>query len=212
MLGESSGRDDADGPFSLTSNGMNPRDTEVIRLIEQEELTSFTFEGLKRRTGAHPETLSRALDRLEEGDVVEKADEGYRLTSKARQWLSVHPAYGTERRMVLVRTMLPPSVTASELFSALRGRWFGRLRWLGYSDTLSETVLKWVTADGRVQLDAKVVEGEMTIEGVLLKGDDAAEAVRASHELVAFLSRSYARPRPRQRLLFDLGMPTLAPN
>ena len=39
------------------------RDTNVLHIIDEEDLTSFTFEGLKRRLGMHPETLSRLIDR-----------------------------------------------------------------------------------------------------------------------------------------------------
>ncbi len=40
---------------------LSERDADVLALIENEDLTIFTFDGLKRRTGLHPETLSRIL-------------------------------------------------------------------------------------------------------------------------------------------------------
>jgi DNA-binding MarR family transcriptional regulator len=52
------------------------RDLSVLRLIGDEELTGFTFDGLKRRLGAHSETLSRTLDRLESEGIVEKGEQG----------------------------------------------------------------------------------------------------------------------------------------
>ena len=49
---------------------------EVLRFIGEEALLGFTFEGLKRSLGAHSETLSRILDRLEEGNMLEKTERG----------------------------------------------------------------------------------------------------------------------------------------
>ena len=40
---------------------LSERDADVLALIETEDLATFTFDGLKRRTGLHPETLSRIL-------------------------------------------------------------------------------------------------------------------------------------------------------
>ena len=40
---------------------LSERDADVLALIETEDLAIFTFDGLKRRTGLHPETLSRIL-------------------------------------------------------------------------------------------------------------------------------------------------------
>ena len=37
---------------------LSERDTDVLALIENEGLAIFTFDGLKRRTGLHPETLT----------------------------------------------------------------------------------------------------------------------------------------------------------
>jgi hypothetical protein len=40
---------------------LSERDADVLALIETEDLATFTFDGLKRRTGLHSETLSRIL-------------------------------------------------------------------------------------------------------------------------------------------------------
>jgi hypothetical protein len=192
--------------------GVSAKDSEVLRLIEEEELTSFTFEGLKRRVGAHPETLSRSLNRLEELNILERADGAYRLTARGRELLDPHPLARAGGAIPLLRTMLPPTVPIEGIFANLKGRWFGQLRWLGYSDTAGDVVLKWVTADGAVQLDAKLSEGELTIEGRLLQGGNRTAAIRASHELLAHISRTYAGSQSRRRLMFDLSPQPMLPN
>jgi len=192
--------------------GVSDKDSGILNLIGEEELTSFTFEGLKRRAGAHPETLSRSLDRLEGLSILERVDGGYRLTAKGQELLHTNPLSRSRSGVPLVRTLLPPSVPIREIFANLKGRWFGTLRWLGYSETPSEVVLKWVTADGKVQLDARLSEGELTIEGRLLQGEDKVAAIRASHQLMAHISSATTKPRFRRTLLFDLSRRSMMPN
>ena len=56
---------------------LSERDADVLALIEKEDLAVFTFDGIKRRTGLHPETLSRVLARLEEEGILKKQADGY---------------------------------------------------------------------------------------------------------------------------------------
>jgi len=190
---------------------MSERDMGVLRVLEEEELSNFSFEGLKRRVGTHPETLSRVLSRLEDQRIVERAEDGYRVTTEGREQLQVHPAEASAERLTLLKTMLPPSGNPQTIFANLRGKWFGNLRWFGNSKGGSEVVMKWVTDDGKVQLDARFTPGELTIEARLLHGRELASAVRSAHELLAHISRAYARPANRV-LLFDVSPTRFTPN
>ncbi len=185
---------------------------EVLRVIEEEKLASFTFEGLKRRINTHSETLSRILYRLEEQEILEKANEGYRVTEKGRELLGVHPLNSEEPRLMLLRTLLPPEMDMQRVFLDLKGRWFGTLRWLGYSKKGNELVLKWITDDGGIQVDATFSPSALTVEGKLLEGKDLADAIRASHQLVGYVARLYSRPRMRQVAYFRTSEPYLMPN
>ena len=73
---------------------LSERDADVLSLLETEGLATFTFDGLKRRTGLHPETLSRILVRLEEEGIIRKEPEGYSVNPKITE-LKLQPA--TER-------------------------------------------------------------------------------------------------------------------
>jgi DNA-binding MarR family transcriptional regulator len=192
-------------------NPVSERDSDVLKIIEEEDLASFSFEGLKRRIRAHPETLSRTLDRLEEQSIVERGADGYRVTTKGREYLAVHPIEMAEQRLTLLKTMLPPSLDLQQVFHSLKGKWFGSLRWLGYSQD-GGLVLKWVTDDGKVQLDAKFTSADLTIDGRLLQGKDLAVAVRAAHQLLAHISRSYASTRLGRTAFFWAVPSHLVPN
>ena len=199
-------------PEPDVSQQVNSRDMEVLRVIEEEKLASFTFEGLKRRINTHSETLSRILYRLEEQEILEKANEGYRVTEKGKELLGVHPLNSEEPRLMLLRTLLPPEMDMHRVFLDLKGRWFGTLRWLGYSKKGNEFVLKWITDDGGIQVDATFSPNALTVEGKLLEGKDLADAIRASHQLVGYVARLYSRPRMRQVAYFKTSEGYLMPN
>src|SRR4030066_2138683 len=61
---------------------LGERDTDVLSVINSEDLTVFTFDGLKRRLGLHPETLSRILARLEEEGLLKKENPRYRVSPR----------------------------------------------------------------------------------------------------------------------------------
>ncbi len=171
------------------------------------DLLGFTFEGLRRRLGTHSETLSRILHRLEEQMILEKTSEGYHVTHKGKEMIGVKPLAtaqphsATQHRGPILRTLLPYGKASGEAVSGLKGRWFGPLRWLGYSEDERGTTMKWVTGDGAVQIDAIFSGSELVIEGNVREGKDLTDAIKASYQLVGHLSR-FTPAGPEGRVAF----------
>jgi DNA-binding transcriptional ArsR family regulator len=179
---------------------VSARDAEVVRTIEEEELSVFTFDGLRRITGTHPETLSRSLERLEDSGYVVKSPEGYSVTDKARESIVLKPANGGARRVPILHTFLPYEASASTIVAALKGRWFDTIRWVGMAESEDGFVMKWVTDDGSALIDAKFSAGQLDIDAKLAKEADLPKAVRAAHQLMGRISRLYSSPRPGAKL------------
>ena len=175
---------------------VSPRDAEVVRTIEEEELSVFTFDGLRRITGAHPETLSRSLGRLEDDGLVVRSPEGYSVTDKAKESFAPRPAYGGARKVPILHTFLPYDASAKTIVSALKGRWFDTLRWVGMAEADDSLVMKWVTEDGTATIDARFSAGQLDIDAKVAKDADLPKAIRAAHQLIGRISRLYASPRP----------------
>jgi hypothetical protein len=190
---------------------LSDRDAEVVNAIEEEGLTSFSFDGLRRMTGAHPETLSRILDRLEVAGIVVKSPEGYIMAGRSKETLAVHPLGMAGSRVPLLHTLLPYDIDVHSIISELKGKWFGTLRWIGYSLVDEGTTLKWVTEDGRVQIDARFSGGQLDIEAKVSAGSDVSEAVKASHQLMSHVSSHYSRTRGRRMLQIHLLAGYLTP-
>lgn len=172
----------------LSDASLGERDNDVLALLREEDLITFSFDGLKRRLGLHPETLSRILSRLEQEGIVEKKPEGYHVTSRISEFLRM-PSYDGESRVPLLQTFLPSDVSVPQLVSDLRGRWFGFLRWLGLSDNDGNVTLKWITEDGGIQVDANISETALTIEAKFLQDKNMNMALKSSYRLLTHISR-----------------------
>ena len=179
---------------------LTPRDSNILHAIQEEGLTIFAFDGLKRLLGVHQEMLSRVLDRLEDEGLVEKVSEGYRLTPRGSHQVA-RPLSSTQPKIPIVQSLLPHDIDVQRIIAGLKGRWFGSLRWLGYSQTDEGLVLKWITEENSIQIDAKFTENYLSIDAKVGEEKDVSQAVKASHQLMAHISQLYGGPRRGRNLL-----------
>ncbi len=184
------------GIEELDETNLTSRDTGVVQAILDEGLTVFTFDGLKRLLGLHQEKLSRIIDRLEAEGVLEKVPEGYQVTTKGNA-IVPRPLSSAQIPMPIVQSLLPRDIDLDSIVSQLKGRWFGKLRWLGYSKSDDGVVLKWIAEEEGFQIDAKFTDNYLSIDARVGENGQASEAVKAAHLLLGHVSRSYAVPRRR---------------
>jgi hypothetical protein len=178
---------------------LDARDGVVMDIIKKEHLSQFSFDGLRRRSGLHQETLSRILDRLEGEGMLSKSPQGYSVNGPFEPEVEVSgdPHLAS---IPLLQTLLPDDVELSEVTAALRGRWFGRLRWLGMSQEGEAAMLKWISEDAGIQVDAAFSPGQLEVTAIVKEGWKLTDAVKASYELMGHLTRVYARLSPRRRV------------
>lgn len=181
------------------------RDTDVLAVLREEDLATFSFEGLRRRLGLHPETLSRIILRLEQEGFVEKKAEGYGVTSRINKFLRTNPVHNGDSRVPLLQTFLPSDISVMQLVSDLRGRWFGFLRWLGLSDNGGSITLKWITEDGGIQVEAHISETTLVIDAKFLQEKNMNMALKASYQLLNHISKLCSPSRRAQRVAYCSG-------
>jgi hypothetical protein len=167
---------------------LSERDADVLSLIETEDLATFTFDGLKRRTGLHSETLSRILSRLEEEGIIKKGHEGYHVTPKITELRLQQPRKETPTTP-LIQTFLPSDLMTQQLILALKGKWFGLLRWLGISENNQGVTLKWITEDGAIQIAANIQGTALNIEAKFLTSNNLNTALKASYQLMSLIGK-----------------------
>ena len=171
-----------------TDYTLSERDADVLALIETEDLAIFTFDGLKRRTGLHPETLSRILNRLEAEGVIKKESTGYRVTPKITK-LKLNQQHHEEATTPLIQTFLPSDLMTEQLITQLKGKWFGLLRWLGITESRDGITLKWITEDGGIQISANIQGTALNIEAKFLTNSNLNLALKASYQLMANIGK-----------------------
>ena len=187
-------------PVLDEDSNLTPRDTGVLQTVMEEGLTVFTFDGLKRLTGLHQEKLSRIIDRLEEEGLLEKVVEGYRITARGNEAIP-RPLGIAIQPIPIVQSLLPRDVDLQQIISGLKGRWFGGLRWLGYTQNDEGMVLKWIAEEDGVQIDARFTDSYLSIDAKVAEGREVSQAVKAAHQLLGHVSGLYGTPTRRRQHL-----------
>lgn len=163
-------------PFTASGGRLDERVLTTLQELDGR----IAFSGLRRVLGAHPESLSRALRRLEREGLVERVEGGYR----ALQRPSGLAAQVSELRPI-ARVNLPEGMLPETVLGRLAGHWFGSLRWVGVIERPDGRLLAWAGRDG----SGHVLLG---IEGRSLRvfvpqdgGGDPSEAEDAAYEVLA---------------------------
>ena len=188
------------GPDQILEKGydLSDREIEILKTLNQDAESTVAFQGLKRKLGIHQEILSRSLTRLHRDGLIERTPDGYKLKRKDSSLLGKD----LERTLPIIRSYLPPSIGLQTLIMNLRGSWFGRLRWLRYSETDAEKVLTWITEDGKVQIELKLTNASITIQARAGESVDIREATIAAHELYGHIANLYTRQLRQNGILF----------
>lgn len=181
-----------DGPQG-DEDGLDCRQLEVLSALSEEENATYSFQGLRRKLGLHQEMLSRTLDRLEEQDLVERMNDGYRVNSSKGDLRLDYSVMAAPVETKVVTACLPSSVDVTYALGVLKGRWFHEFRWLGYSETPSGLSLSWITDDGRIELRARIFDSTLTISALYRVKADHERATTSAIELFDFVSRATKR-------------------
>jgi DNA-binding Lrp family transcriptional regulator len=143
----------------------------------------LAFNGLKRTLGAHPESLARALRRLEREGLIERSEAGYR----ALRLEGPSPREGPAELRPIARIDLPPGVDPDLVRARLVGHWFGDLRWVGVVERTGGGLLVWARRDGTSPVLAGISKGVLRVYVPASEGatTDLGEAEEAAYELLA---------------------------
>ena len=141
----------------------------------------LAFSGLRRVLGTHPESLSRALRRLEREGLVERVDGGYRALARPP---TVDARSDRDLRSI-AEIDLPPGTSPHAFLGRLAGRWFGTLRWVGLLERPEGELLAWARREGGGLVLLGLQRGVVRVFVPASRGhDDPAEAEEAAYELL----------------------------
>ncbi len=185
----------ADAPLppapSFAVAALEDRDRTVLAELAREVDAWVTFQGLRRQLGVHQQALARTLRRLEADGLVAHDGKGYQLTDRGAAALQGHafprPAAPP---LPLLEALLPPHLGAGDVAAQLSRRWFGGLRWYAQSEGPGETVLHWMTENGKGRVTVRVHGGALRME-VQADPEDPTGGFSAARPVLAALAEIY---------------------
>jgi DNA-binding transcriptional ArsR family regulator len=164
------------------------RELEVLRFLSNEQNAHYSFQGLRRRLGLHQETLARTLKRLEDAHAIERSPDGYSLKSSVASYsFNVQTTQPVPKP--IIDAYLPSEIDVTILFQKLRGRWFSNFRWLGYSRDGEQLAMTWISEDGQIELQARIMGGKITIAADSLVNTQDSGHVAAAYQLFDHVSK-----------------------
>lgn len=191
ILVETNDEDISQGSFS--AGDFHNNDNKILALLN-EAGSNYSFKGLMRKLNLHQQSLSRALHRLEEMDLVEKSPLGYRLSKAGAiavsqtKLLQQQKPRGREY-MQLLQTYIPLNIKASEVMHHLIGRWFKNLRWIGMIRSDTGYTLQWISDDGSFQINLRLIAEYIIIETNAYTEREKVQAMVGSYAIYEHITK-----------------------
>jgi hypothetical protein len=157
-----------------------PRIEDQVLALLSDTPGTIAFSGLRRTLKVHPESLVRALRRLERSGAVTRSSQGYAL----RDPVGPRPE-GPPSARTVASVHLPHGASGSELLGRLAGRWVGSLRWLGIYDRPGDPWLVWTIGHDRGHAMLSVRNDELKV-----MTDRPSEDPRSDDAAYALLGRA----------------------
>ena len=180
---------------SISATDFHNNDNKILAVLN-EAGSNYSFKGLMRKLNLHQQSLSRALHRLEEMELVEKSPVGYRLSKVGASAMSridllqqQHKPKGREY-MQLLQTYIPLNVKAPEVMRPLIGRWFKNLRWIGMIRSDTGYTLQWTSDDGSFQINLRLIADYIVIETNASTEKEKVQAMVGSYTIYEQITRA----------------------
>lgn len=161
---------------------LRSNDNKILSLLNQDAGCYYSFKGLMRKLRLHQQSLARALNRLEQLGLITRSPNGYRLNlseqhvSRSRN-REFHGKYSQGSFNLLLQTYIPMGITGRDIMKALSGRWFGKLRWIGLTESEIGHSMHWTNEENSFQVNLKLAWESIVIESNAISNSDRAEAM-----------------------------------
>jgi DNA-binding MarR family transcriptional regulator len=168
---------------------LHNNDNKILSVLN-ESGSNYSFKGLMRKLNLHQQSLSRALHRLEEIDLIEKSPNGYSLSNKGAAKSNIAPTSKGRQYIQLLQTYIPVRIKAIEIAGQLIGKWFKNLRWLGMIDSGADYTLQWLSDDGSFQINLRIIFNYIVIETNALTEKEKVNAMIGSYMIYQQIVRA----------------------
>jgi DNA-binding transcriptional ArsR family regulator len=200
---ENSNDIDDNNKNSLSINDFHNNDTKILSFLNQETGANYSFKGLLRKLNLHQQSLTRALNRLEDLGLIEKSSLGYKLSKNGESIMTLSTKSNLEKRagaleegeeeevgkkkngyVQLLQTYVPIDIKSDEIVHALIGKWFNNLRWIGMIESQTgEYMLQWINDNNTFQIVLRVISKYLIIETNANSDKEKVEAMIGSYRI-----------------------------
>ncbi|MFZ0698405.1 MAG: hypothetical protein WAM88_14825, partial [Nitrososphaeraceae archaeon] len=189
---------------------LHNNDSKILSLLSQETGSNYSFKGLIRKLNLHQQSLTRALNRLEDLRLIDKSHIGYRLTKNGESLMVLLASKNNNNNLVrssssllkkekekrngyiqLLQTYISVEVKPDEILHALIGKWFNNLRWVGLIEgDAGGYMLQWVSDDNSAfQIILRVISDYLIIETNASSDKEKIEAMIGSYRIFEQISK-----------------------
>jgi predicted transcriptional regulator len=198
--------------YSLSITDFRTNDNKILSLLNQEDGSNYySFKGLMRKLHIHQQSLTRALNRLQDLGMIEKSTihAGYKITKKGESISSKSGSRDLEGKMntysQLILTYIPINVKANEIAGSLVGKWFNNLRWVSLIEGGTGYALQWVSEDNSFQISLKIVSDYIIIETNATSDKEKVEAMAVSYRIFQHITRLFQNKLGEEQGRFLVG-------
>ena len=191
-----------DDKFTIAINDVRNNDKKILSLLRKEMWSTYSFKALERKLDIHQQSLSRALKRLLDLNLIEKTSSGYKLVEGSaynfnqtlednflNEELEIDKSKKLRKYKQLIQIYMPVKGNIEPIVDHLTGKWFGKLRWFGMIKKDTGFRLQWIVVDKNsnnkiFQINVNILSEYIIVESDAVSDGEKVEAMYYSNRII----------------------------
>jgi len=188
--------------ITIAINDIRNNDKKILSLLRKEMWSTYSFKALERKLDIHQQSLSRALKRLLDLNLIEKTSSGYKLVERngynfnpilednlldeepEKDKSKIHRKYNQ-----LIQIYMHVKGNIEPIVDHLTGKWFGNLRWFGLIKKETGFRLQWIVVDKHsnnkiFQINVSILSEYIIVESNAFSESEKVEAMYYSNRII----------------------------
>lgn len=188
--------------LTIAINDVRNNDKKILSLLRKEMWSTYSFKALERKLDIHQQSLSRALKRLLDLNLIEKTSSGYKLVERnahnlnpvlddnlLNEELEIDKSKKNRKYKQLIQIYMPVKGNIEPIVDHLTGKWFGNLRWFGLIKKETGFRLQWIVVDKYsnnkiFQINVSVLSDYVIVESDAVSDNEKVEAMYYSNRII----------------------------
>jgi len=188
--------------LTTSINDVRNNDKKILSLLRKELLSTYSFKAIERKLDIHQQSLSRALKRLLDLNLIEKTSSGYKLVERnvynfnsvieenlLNEEIEIDKSKKHRKYKQLIQTDIPIKGNIESIVDHLAGKWFGNLRWFGLIKKETGFRLQWIAVDKysnnkTFQINISILSEYIIVESNAVSDTEKVEAMYYSNRII----------------------------